>query len=263
MRVVSYGGGVQSTALLALAAQDKIPHRTFLFSNVGDDSEHPTTLRYVREVAVPFAEAHGIELIELHRVRRDGTPETLWEREMRPSRSIGIPARVTNGAPGNRSCTADFKIKVLGKWMRDHGATKDNPATVALGISVDEIERARPGIDPQAPYQFREYPLLDMGLQRNPDCRDVIEAVGLPVPPKSACFFCPFHDKETWRAQRRDEPDLFAKSVQLEEAIVAKRATLGKDPMWLTRHGRPLIEVVDEQAQLPGMDGCDSGWCWT
>lgn len=62
LRVVSYGGGVQSTALLALATRARIPHRTFLFCNVGDDSEHPATLRCVREVATPFAAAHGIDL---------------------------------------------------------------------------------------------------------------------------------------------------------------------------------------------------------
>src|ERR671910_1536926 len=39
-RVVSYGGGVQSNALLELAAQGRIDYRTFLFANVGDDSEH-------------------------------------------------------------------------------------------------------------------------------------------------------------------------------------------------------------------------------
>ncbi len=49
LRVCSYGGGVQPTALLVLAAQGTIDYRTFLFCNVGDDSEHPATLCYVRE----------------------------------------------------------------------------------------------------------------------------------------------------------------------------------------------------------------------
>jgi site-specific DNA-cytosine methylase len=37
MRVVAYGGGVQSTALLVLAAQERIDFRTFLIANVGED----------------------------------------------------------------------------------------------------------------------------------------------------------------------------------------------------------------------------------
>ena len=47
LRTVSYGGGVQSTALLVLAAQRQIDYSIFLFANVGDDSENPATLRYL------------------------------------------------------------------------------------------------------------------------------------------------------------------------------------------------------------------------
>jgi hypothetical protein len=37
MMGISYGGGVQSTALLVLAAQRKIPYRSFIFANTGDE----------------------------------------------------------------------------------------------------------------------------------------------------------------------------------------------------------------------------------
>lgn len=42
--IFSTGGGVQSTACLVLAAQGKIPYRTFVFANVGDKAESPATL---------------------------------------------------------------------------------------------------------------------------------------------------------------------------------------------------------------------------
>lgn len=266
MRVVSYGGGVQSTALLVLAAQRRIDFPVFLLANVGDDSEHPATLRYVREVAAPYAEAHGIELHILDRVRRDGTTETLWGRLTREgSRSVGIPVRMSNGAPGTRSCTADFKIRVVNRWLRQNGATPDNPATVAIGISVDEIHRAnnrRP-----EPYSQVVYPLLDLRLRRT-DCARVIREAGLPVPPKSSCFFCPFHRVSTWIDMRRDEPELFEKSVQLERHINVRRADLGKDSVWLTDLAGPLDKVIPDGVEtLPfaddGDSSCDSGWCWT
>lgn len=143
VRVVSYGGGVQSTALLVLAARGEIDFRTFLFANVGDDSEHPATLTYVREVAMPYAARAGLEVQELMRHRRDGSTETLMQRLNRTdTRSIPIPVRMANGAPGRRNCTADFKIKVIGRWLREHGATAQNPASVGIGISLDEIHRA-------------------------------------------------------------------------------------------------------------------------
>jgi hypothetical protein len=120
VRVIAYGGGVQSTALLTMAAQGKLGRvDAALFCNVGDDSEHPDTLRYVREVAVPYGASHGIPVHVLERVRRDGTTETLWRRLMKEgSRSLPIPVRMSNGAPGTRSCTADVKIKVMAAARR-------------------------------------------------------------------------------------------------------------------------------------------------
>ena len=41
LRAVSYGGGVQSTALLVLAAERKIDFPLFVFANVGDRAENP------------------------------------------------------------------------------------------------------------------------------------------------------------------------------------------------------------------------------
>jgi len=265
MRVVSYGGGVQSTALLALAAQDKIPHRTFLFANTGDDSEHPDTLHYVREVAMPFAAEHGIEMVELQYRRRDGTPVDLRSHMMREDRkSIPIPMYGESGAPLRRGCTSEFKIRVIAKEIRKRGATAENPARMALGISVDEIQRAKAAIDPRTPEQLKEYPLLELGMHRNPDCRDAIEAVGLPIPPKSACYFCPFHDREAWRSLKRERPDLFQKAAELEDFVRSQRAADGGRDVWLTRSRIPLVDAVDDQSQLfPEGDDCDSGHCFT
>ncbi|XRQ07579.1 hypothetical protein ACN3XK_65600, partial [Actinomadura welshii] len=188
IRAFSYGGGWQSTAALVLAAQGRIDFSTFLFANVGDDSEHPATLRYIRDHAAPYAAAHGIDLRELHRIRRDGTTETLYGRLTREgSRSIPIPVRMSNGAPGTRSCTADFKIRVIGRWLKAHGASPANPATIAIGISLDEIHRAN--TRRHEPYERIVYPLLDLGIRRT-DCPRIIRSADLPLPPKSACWFC-------------------------------------------------------------------------
>ncbi|MEU6015088.1 phosphoadenosine phosphosulfate reductase [Streptomyces sp. NPDC058316] len=267
MRVISFGGGVQSTALLVLAAQGHIDYSTFLFANVGDDSEHPSTLAYIRDVAVPYAAGAGLDLQQLHRHRRDGAMETLWQRLNRPdTRSIPIPVRMANGAPGRRSCTADFKIKVIGRWLREHGATVQDPATVGIGISLDEIHRANRRR--KEPHEAIEYPLLDLGLRRS-DCEHIIAEAGLPVPPKSACFFCPFRTVEAWKQQRRNEPELFAKSVQLEATLNVRREAIGRDAAYLTRFGLPLADAIpaDQAESWPddedGGGGCDSGWCMT
>lgn len=188
VRAFSFGGGWQSTAALVLAAQGRVDFRTFIMANVGDDSENPATVRYVEEYAKPFAADHGIELVVLERIKRDGSTETLYGRLTREgSRSLPIPVRMSNGAPGTRSCTADFKIKVIGKELKRRGASKHDPATVGIGISVDEIHRANSRRC--EPHERIVYPLLDLGIRRT-DCPRIIASAGLPMPEKSSCWFC-------------------------------------------------------------------------
>ena len=273
MRVISYGGGVQSTALLVLAARGRINFDTFLFANVGDDSEHPDTLAYVRDVAAPYAADHGITLHTLHRQRRDGSTETLYGRLTKPgSRSLPIPVRMSNGAPGTRNCTADFKIAVTGKWVKQHGASKDHPATIGIGISLDEIHRAN--TRRANPYERLVYPLIGIGEETGlhmtrQDCLNLIRREGIPVPPKSACWFCPFHRPSAWTDMRRDRPDLFQRAADLEALLNDRRDMLGKDHVYLTRFARPLADAIPDQPLLPLFDvshddgACDSGYCFT
>lgn len=266
LRTFSSGGGVQSTAALVLSAQGVIDFPVHLFANVGDDSEGPETLVYVREVLVPYAEAHGIEYHELHRERRDGTTETLLGRLLKEgSRSLPIPVRMSNGAPGTRSCTMDFKLRVIAKWLKANGATPEQPAHVGIGFSLDEMHRV--GNAQAREWERVEYPLLDLKLKRS-DCMEITRKAGLPPAPKSACWFCPFHKPSTWSEMRRDDPEHFWQSVELERTLNDRRDMLGKDHVFLTRFGRPLDEAVGEaQDQLfPDVDGwgetCDEGVCF-
>lgn len=273
LRTISFGGGVQSTALLIMAA-NRDPEfeqvmggrcTTALFANVGDDSEDPASLKWIRTVAQPWAAERGVWVRELQRIKRGGEVETLWGRLMKPeSRSLPIPIRMSNGAPGNRSCTADFKIAVIGKWLKQHGANKDNPATVAIGFSTDEMHRANR--KKAMPYETPVFPLLEMGWDRSRCQQLIVETLGRPAP-KSSCFFCPFHRPQTWAEMRRDRPELFDKSVELENTLNERRDKLGKDHVWLTRFNRPLADAIGE-AQAPlftddGPEGCDDGNCWT
>ncbi|MEU3074838.1 phosphoadenosine phosphosulfate reductase [Streptomyces laurentii] len=266
VKTFSFGGGVQSMAALVLAARGELDYRTFLMANVGDDSEHPGTLRYLRQYATPYAEAHGLELVVLDRVmKRSGEVRTLYQDLTREgSRSLKIPVRMSNGAPGTRSCTAQFKIKVVGDELKRRGATKDAPATVGIGISLDEIARANNRRC--EPHEHIEYPLLERGIRRI-DCARIIRDAGLPVPPKSSCWFCPFHRPETWHDMRRDEPELFERACQLEELLNRRRDELGKDHVWLTRFNRPLRAAIPDGVDTLPFDewdsGCDSGWCMT
>lgn len=263
--LTSYGGGVQSTALLVLAATGRFDCPLFLFANTGDDSENPLTLAYVREVAAPYAAEHGIELLELHRVMRDGSSRTLLQEIRGQDRSIPIPVRMGSGGYGRKRCTDRFKIAVVRRETIRRGATADAPATVAIGISTDEIERAGAGEghDPRDPTRLRSYPLLELGISRH-TCRQIIYSAGLPIPPKSACSFCPLHDKEGWRRIRREQPHEWGVAVEVDGIVRARALALGRGAMGLVSPTVPLAEAVDDQLALfDEGDGCESGWCMT
>jgi hypothetical protein len=262
--------------MLVLAAQGRIDYRDFVFSNVGDDSEYPETLTYLHEHAIPYAEAHGLTIHVVQRWNsRRQQHETLWDRIMRDgSNSVPIPVYFKpDGMPGGRACTGEFKIEVVKKWILERGATPEDPAHVAIGISLDEFQRMR---DSKDAFQVLDYPLIDLRMTRN-DCQRVIREAGLPVPPKSSCFFCPFHRLGVWQELYDKHPDLFAKSVLLERTLnerraarkedpewVAKREAAGKktdiDPVYLTKYGKPLDQVVTGQhrEQLSLLDALET-----
>ena len=269
--VISYGGGVQSTAMLVLAVQGRLGYDidAALFANVGEKAEHPATLDYVRNIAIPYAEKHGIQLHELKRTTRDGRVRDLYDHLLEGTaagkQSDIIPLRGESGAPMSRGCTRDYKIMVVGKWLKANGVSKDDPATVCIGISTDEITRVS-NKRPMA-YEIPVYPLIDLGLSRMA-CLGVIKDAGLPEPAKSACYFCPFTRPSQWAEMRRDQPELFQQAADLEQLMNERRERTGVRPLYLTRYGLPLAEAIGKaQDMLPGFapdtDTCDEGYCWT
>ena len=113
----------------------------------------------------------------------------------------------------------------IGKDAKANGATVDGPAVVAIGISMDGIPRMHNKSASDG--QTLEYPLIDLRLYRR-DCMRVIEQAGLPVPPKSSCWFCPFHRRDEWTRMKREQPEQFAKAVELEKMLNERRAGSGR-----------------------------------
>ena len=225
LRVISCGCGHQSTALVVLATQGRLGVvDAVVWANVGDDSEHPGTIRYAREVLAPFCAGAGLPFHEVSNIDADGNPVTLYEHMMRPeSMSFPIPLRGSeSGAPGSRSCTFDFKVKIIRDWLQANGATADNPADVLIGFSTDESHRV--GGRRNHPIERAVFPLLDPDIDLSlSQCGQVIRDAGLPLPPRSSCYFCPFHKVGTWAEMRRDDPGLFAQAVHVETTINQRR----------------------------------------
>lgn len=241
--------------MLVLTAQGKLHYDAMLFANVGHDSENPDTLAYLERVAKPYAASIGIPFHELQRPSR----KTLYGDLVGDNRSIRIPAYMASGAPGRRSCTANYKINVIASWTKRHGATPSHPATVGLGISLDEMERMNTS---RIPWQINEYPLIDLRLTRQA-CVNLIMAAGLPIPPRSSCYFCPYKTHSEWQRLRAESPELFERACQLERRLNEKRAMLGKDAVFLHRSLIPLEQAVGDQMTLFEDMACESGYCMT
>lgn len=263
--VFSSGGGVQSAACLVLSAQGRIPYRTHIFANVGDHAEDPRTIAYVRHVLRPYAAAHGIEWVEVQRRRRDGTPVDLYDDLQRPTRAINIPVRMSNGSPGNRNCTTEWKIKPIARWIKQNAPG----CTLGKGISTDEPHRATPARESDC--YISAYPLIELGLSRS-DCLRVVSDAGLPQPPKSSCWFCPYKTGHQWSMMRSERPELFQRAAALEASLNAKRLAIGRDPVFFSgvgaRRGLPIDQAFANQASLlpewiDEQDGCESGYCMT
>lgn len=268
IRAFSFGGGIQSTACLVLAAERKIDFPLFIFANVGDRAESPETLEYIERYAKPYADAHGIEFCTVRRSRKDGTIVDLYDFAISPdNRTIPIPVRLSTGAFGTRKCTIDWKINPVAREIRRRrGGKFKNPSVVAIGISTDEWQRAK---DSRKSYIKHEFPLLEKRISRG-GCGDIIRASGLPLPPKSSCWFCPYKKKREWVEMHHNNPELFEKACELEAKLEAKRNTLGRDVVYINPWLRPLAECVtdDRQLAISFMDVDESesvcgGSCWT
>ena len=261
--VFSCGGGVQSTACLVLAAKGLIPYKTFIFANVGDKAESPATIKYIDQVLKPYAEKHGIEWIDVAWIDKTGRQRDLYNELLTQERSINIPAYMPGGMPGNRNCTVSFKIKPIARWIKQNAPN----CILGKGISTDEPHRATPSRESDG--YTSAYPLIELGLSRS-DCLDIARDAGIPQPPKSACWFCPFKTTDQWTTMRREQPDLFEKAADLEQTFQERRASLGKDPVYISgiggRKERNLRDVIPEQLGLFGWEpeeGCESGYCMT
>jgi hypothetical protein len=245
-KIFSFGGGRQSHAVMVMQKRGMVHYDEFTFSNVGDDSENPGTLEYIENVTKPYCHENGIKFTVL-----DGK-RTLYNMMVGDIKTVPIPVYMENGAPGRRQCTNLYKRNRIASYIKKLGG-----GIVGLGISLDEYQRMR--TDSGIEWVINDYPLIDAKMTLS-DCRKLIADEGLPEPEKSSCYFCPYHSITGWRRLRDEHPDLFEKAVGIEKRLNEKRASFGKDNVYLTRFLRPLDQVIGEQDGLFEQP-CDSGYC--
>ena len=126
--------------------------------------------------------------------------------------------------------------------------------------------------DPKTKRDSNRWPLIELKMTRQ-DCNDVLERVGLPLPPRSACVGCPFHSDSAWRQLAAEASADFERACLVDDFIRDRARRQGRTLLGLCRGARPLRRVYGPgQALLlagpdlvPYVDGgpCDSGYCFT
>lgn len=194
---LSYGGGVNSTALAILLAEGKLPQYEpweAIFADTRD--EKPETYEYVEKVFIPYlAERRKI----LHWVKGEEGVLQRWER-----------LKVT-GSRILRTCTHHAKVDPIHHFLLMRA---ENGDAQLIGIDADQPWRARPP-HPQDKWE-KLYPLVDMKIDRT-GCEQIIRDAGLPVPLKSGCWHCPFMRVGEVMDLAINEPDRFNRIEQLEK----------------------------------------------
>ena len=149
MEIISYGGGVQTAALLVLTAQGKIdnPAERAVFADTG--SELRVTLEHIYSVMVLYGKENDIPI---YTAKSSRGPLHEWSGEMM------LPMYFADGGFYRRQCTYKWKIAPIRKWLRAEGAKK---ATVQIGITKEESHRMK---DANEKWITHRWPLYELGM---------------------------------------------------------------------------------------------------
>ena len=235
--VISYGGGVQSTALVVLAVLegwdvDEIVHVDLV------DAESPATREYVVRFREWLRREYGRDVTVIER-------NMYWDMLDNPAFTPVPWHGRRERFMLKRQCTREYKVAPLAGYLYDRYPA--GRIGLMLGISVDEYHRMR---DSSAARIEHVYPLVDRRLTRW-QCRDIIERAGLVVPWKSSCWFCPYRSIRSQWALVQRYPDLAGMAQALEDRINAERRSRGKDEIVVLR-----VDMSAEQE-----DFCEAGFC--
>lgn len=243
-QVLSYGGGVQTVAMVAAVIQGKLPRPDYIV--IADTSREKTsTWDYLDEVVQPALAQIGLT-VEI--ASHDLSTVDLYAH----NGDLLVPAFTKTGKLPT-FCSNEWKQRVIMRWLR---AQDVEACDVWIGFSVDESGRAKPsGVE----WFTRRFPLLELGMTRA-DCKVIIDELGWPMPYKSACWMCPNMNDAEWAEMKEAYPNDFKRAIALEDEIRE-----WDDEVWLHRSGVPLAEVEFEPDKVRAIQGhhqCSLGYCW-
>lgn len=279
--VQSIGFGVQSTAMAIMSGIDEMPRADkYYFSLL---RETPQTLDYI-DYIIPRLSRLGVdvEILKPIDIYEHVLSWPISDRvSMLPLWFLGNDGR---RQPLNRQCTKDFKIDVIAAEIRNYlgiKRLKRNSVRIWQGISIDEISRAkRSALFPDS-FRVNHYPYIGQfanitypgkdweSFSRQKITTNIFNRLGIKVPPRSSCFFCPFHDVFYWLWLYENCPKEWELACVLDESIRNynnKNSSLEAGPFFLYSGLIPLKEIdfdreIKKQNQV-SLFGCETGFCF-
>ena len=263
MRVLSLGAGVQSSALAFMVEKGVIPPvDCAIFADTqAEPPEVYEWLDYIKaNVSYPIhiVTAGSLEA-DAVAMRRNKKTNALYWKNVLPT----FMQKKGTGGYGlfPRHCTTDYKIVPIKRKIRELLGKDWRKASVEqlIGISTDEASRMK---DSRVKYIKNQWPLIEMSMCRS-DCQNWMKDNGHPIPPKSACYFCPFHDNKTWQTMKTDSPKLFNKAVQFEKELqtAAKDSPKTYGVPFLHRSCEPINEAPLDTKQIGLFEAECEGMC--
>jgi hypothetical protein len=230
--VVAYGLGVDSTAMLVEFVRRGLRPDLVLFADTA--GEKPETYAYLPVIQDYLAHAGFPPVVAVRYEPRTAPYHTLEEQCLHT-------ATLPSLAYGGKSCSLKYKRapqdKYLSAWPPAQACWgRGGKVVKAIGFDAGAGDRRRANhagrIDD--PHYQNWYPLLEWGYDRD-RCQQVIRSAGLPVPVKSACFFCPAMKKPEIAWLQEHHPELLERALRIERGAQAKLKTvkgLGRSYSW-------------------------------
>lgn len=171
-------------------------------------------------------------------------------REAGPNHYIGLPTFKKDGF-GQRHCTKYFKVLPLRRKAKE--LAQGRPVKMWIGISLDEAHRMK---ETGLKWCENTWPLIDKRMNRH-DCLAWLKSHDYPVPPKSACIYCPYNSDAAWR--RFIKTKYWRRIMLIDETLTTERGE------YLHRSCKPIGEVDfstdEERGQLNLFNNECEGMC--
>jgi hypothetical protein len=242
LNVISLGAGVQSTTMTLMAAAGELEPMPdcAVFSDTGWEPRRVYDhLAWLRSLALPFP----IRIVRNGNIRNALTSD-------KPGRYAVVPFYLKTEADrgiGRRQCTHEYKLKPL-RWAYRELLGVDRkkrlqPASVVswIGISTDEAMRMKPC---NVAWNVNRWPLIEKRMNRN-DCMRWLERNNFPIPPKSSCIGCPFHNNRHWREMRDNAPNEWADAVAIDR-LIRTGGTQAKTHSRSEQYMHPSLKPLDQ-----------------